>query len=317
MRPSGSWRWPYTPRAPKRPRLEMAILHQDLSSLAPSPWLQPLRGSASAKSEVEVGSLSATMATDEGGNRDARPPAAMQAASNPGRSVVHGPTRDAANVMVVRRDAEDAQRRSRSWGGETEPMPRLPTPDFRPAHTRAAASLTVLDASSSSTRAPTFPWSLLVCCALVSSTCRGLSMTDVLQGFPSRASRYSDMRPWRCIWGRSGHLYRFVVALGVGFDAILGVDFLYEHGIFVNLAQHCLVFEAHEGLIVPLVGHHPRLKHACALTHDVALYPGGGALVRFACERPGRRIGPPRAPEVYLIAARKDQKLGLVVCRNS
>ena len=105
----------------------------------------------------------------------------------------------------------------------------------------------------------------------------------------------------------------FAVVLGVGFDAILGVDFLYEHGISVNLEQHCLVFEAHEGLIVPLVGRHPRFKHACVLTHDVALYPGGRALVRFACERPGRRIGPPRAPEVYLIAARKDQKLGLVV----
>ena len=105
----------------------------------------------------------------------------------------------------------------------------------------------------------------------------------------------------------------FVVALGVGFDAILGVNFLYEHGSSVNLAQHCLVFEAHDGLIVPLVGHHPRIKHACALAHDVALYPGGSALVRFACDRPGRGIGPSRAPEVYLIAARKDRKLGLMV----
>ena len=79
----------------------------------------------------------------------------------------------------------------------------------------------------------------------------------------------------------------FVVALGVGFDATLGVGFLDEHGISVNLAQHCFVFEAHDGLIVPLVGHHRRLKHACTLTHDVALYPGGRALVRGACERPG------------------------------
>ena len=70
----------------------------------------------------------------------------------------------------------------------------------------------------------------------------------------------------------------FAVALGVGFDAILEVDFLYEHGISVSLAQHCLVFEAHDGLIVPLVGHPPRFKHACALTHDVALYPGGGPI---------------------------------------
>ena len=90
----------------------------------------------------------------------------------------------------------------------------------------------------------------------------------------------------------------FVVALGVGFDAILGVDFLYEHGSSVNLAQHCLIFESHDGLIVPLAGHHPRFKHACAPTHDVALYHGGLALARFACGRPARRIGP-RAPPMY------------------
>ena len=46
----------------------------------------------------------------------------------------------------------------------------------------------------------------------------------------------------------------FVGALGVGFGAIPGVDFLYEHDISVNMAQHCLVLEAHDGLIVPLVG---------------------------------------------------------------
>ena len=35
--------------------------------------------------------------------------------------------------------------------------------------------------------------------------------------------------------------------------------------------------------------------------------------MRFACERPRRRIGPSCASEVYLLVARKDQKLGLVV----
>ena len=75
-------------------------------------------------------------------------------------------------------------------------------------------------------------------------------------------------------------LMLFLVALGVGLDAILVVDFLYEHGISVNLAQHCLVFEVHYGIIVPLVGHHPRVKHACALTPDVSLRPGARALVR-------------------------------------
>ena len=35
--------------------------------------------------------------------------------------------------------------------------------------------------------------------------------------------------------------------------------------------------------------------------------------MRFACDRSGRKIGPPRAQDVYLIAAPKDQTLGLVV----
>ena len=113
--------------------------------------------------------------------------------------------------------------------------------------------------------------------------------------------------------GPVGALTPFAIALRVGFDAIMGVDFLYEHGIYVNLALHCLVLEAHDGLVVPLVGHHPRFKHASALTHDVALYPEGRALLRFACDRPGRTMGHPRAPGVYLIAAQPDQKLGLVV----
>ena len=61
------------------------------------------------------------------------------------------------------------------------------------------------------------------------------------------------------------------------------------------------------------MGHHPRIKHPCALTHDVALYPGGSALVRFDCDRPGRGIGPSRTPEVYLIGARNGRQLGLMV----
>ena len=270
-------------------------------------------GSASTKGEADAGSLSATVAAEEGGSRDVRPPAAMQATSNPGRSVVLGSTRDAANVMAVRRDTEDTQQRSRPSGGDIEPTPRLPPPDFRPAHTRALASL---DRSR--------------CIAIIDTGADGSLVS------PSMLHPDVKYLPWSKRDGRItgvaqqgiailGHavlevqlgpvraLTPFVLALGVGFDAILGVDFLYEHGISVSLAQHCLAFEAHDGLIVPLVHRHPRFKHACALTHDVALYPGGRALVHFACERPGRRIGPPRAPEAYLIAARKSQKLGLVV----
>ena len=90
----------------------------------------------------------------------------------------------------------------------------------------------------------------------------------------------------------------FLVAFAVGFDAILSVDFLYEHGISVNLAQHCLVFEAHDGLVVPLVGHHPSFKHACAVTHDVSLRPGARALVRCTCECLRRATMPSGLPEV-------------------
>ena len=277
----------------------------------PHPVAPSHRGSASTKCETEVGSLPATtMATDEGGSRDARPPAAMQATSNLGKSVVLGPTRDAANVMVVKRDAEDTQQRSRSRGEEIEPTPRLPPPDFRPAHARAVASFdasrciviidTGADDSLVSARMLRFgvkhlPWSE-----------RDGRITGVAQqgiAVLRRAVLEVQLGPVRA-------LTPFVVALGVGFDAILGVGFLYEHGISVNLAQHCLVFEADDGLIVPLVGHQPRFKHVCLY---VALYPGELALVRFACECPGRRIGPQRALDVYLIAARKDQKLGLVV----
>ena len=271
-------------------------------------------GSASTKGETEVGSLSLTTATNEGGNRDARPPASKQMASSPGRSVVHVPTRDADNGMVVKRDAEDTQQQSKSWGEEVEPTPRLPPPDSRPSHTRAVVSLdgsrciVIIDTGADV--------SFLVSACMLRPGVKYLPWSErdgritgvARQGIAAlgRAGLEVHLGPARA-------LTSFVVALGVRFDAILGVDFLHEHGISVNLAQHCLVFEAHDGLIVPLVGHHPRFKHAGALTLNAALYPCGSALVRFACDRPGKRIGPPRAPEVYLIAARKDQKLGSVV----
>ena len=270
-------------------------------------------GSASTKDEAEAGSLPETMAAEEGGSRDVRPPAAVQAASNPGRSVALGLTRDVTNVMVVKRDAEDAQWRSRSGVGETEPMPRRPPPDFRPAHTRATASLdgsrciliidTSADVSLVSARmlhpgVKCLPW----------SERDGRITGGAQQGIAALGRAVLEVH-----LGLLRALTPFVVALDVGFDAILGFNILYEHGISVNLVQHCLVFEAYDGLIVPLVGHHPRLKHACALPHAVALYAGRRALARFACERPWRRIRPLRAPEVYLVAAREDQKLGLVV----
>ena len=108
----------------------------------------------------------------------------------------------------------------------------------------------------------------------------------------------------------------FLVALGVGCDAILGVVFLYEHGISVNSAQPCLVLKAHDCLIVPLLGHHPRFKHTCALTQDVSLRPGARALVRCTCECLRRTTMPPGVPDVYFITARKDHRLGLVILKQ-
>ena len=277
---------------PQQPRPE------PVAPLGPEPVAPIHLGSASTKGEADAGSVSATVAAEEGGSRDARPPAATQATGHPGRSVVLGSTRDAANVMAVRREVEDTQQRSRSGGGEIEQTPRLPPPDFHPARTRAVVSLdsfwcivivdTGADVSLVSARmlrpgAKYLPWSE-----------RDGRITGVAEhgtAILGRAILEVHLGPVRA-------LNPFLVALGVGFDAILRVDFLYEHGISVNLAQHCLVCETHEGLIVPLVGHHPRFKHACAVTHDVALYPGGRALVRFACGRPGRRIKP-RVPPSY------------------
>ena len=215
-------------------------------------------------------------------------------------------------MIVMGRGAADAQHFSGFSGGASKPTQRLPSQDFRPAHTRAVALFdgsgctviidTEADVPLFSARVlrpgtKCLPWSE-----------RDGRITGVAQqgiAILGRVVLEVQLGPVRA-------LTPFAVALGVGFDVILGVEFLYEHGISVNLAQHCLVFEVHDGLIVPLVGHHPRFTHVCALTHDVALYPRGRALVRCGCECPGRRVGPPRAPEVYLVSARRDQKLGLV-----
>ena len=43
------------------------------------------------------------------------------------------PTCDAANVTLVKRDAEDTLQRSKSCEEEVEPMPRMPLPNSRPA----------------------------------------------------------------------------------------------------------------------------------------------------------------------------------------
>ena len=268
---------------------------------------------ASAKSGAENDAVSMIAAADAGCIRDARAPAVRQVAADSRRRVVSGSACDAANVMVVRRDTADALQFPKSGGGTSRAMPRFPPQGFRTAHTRVVALLdgsrctviigTGADVSLISVRVLRLGVKSLPCSE------RDGRITGVAQqGIAILGHVVLEVR-----LGPVRTLTPFVVALGVGFDAILGVDFLYEHGISVNLAQHCLVFEAHDGLIVPLVDHHPRFKHACALTRDVALYPGGRALVRCACGPSGRKVGPPQAPEVCLVAARRDKKLGLVV----
>ena len=152
-------------------------------------------------------------------------------------------------------------------------MPRLPPQDYRPAHTQAASldgsrCIVIIDTGADG--------SFVSACALrpgvkyVPWSERDGRITGLAQQGVTILGRVV----LKIQLGPVQALTPFLVALGVGFDAILGADFLYVHGISVNWAQHCLVFEAHDGLIVPLVGHHPRFKHACALTHDVSLRPG-------------------------------------------
>ena len=161
-------------------------------------------GSASTKGETEIGSLSTAVVTDEGGSWDAQPHAAMQTMSNPGRSVVHGSTRDVVNVMFTKRDAEDTQQRSKSCGEEVESTPRLPPPAPRPAHTRAVVSL---DGSRCIVIiAAGVDVSLVSARMLRPGVKYLLNATDALQGLHSRESRSLGVRFWKCTWGRLGRL---------------------------------------------------------------------------------------------------------------
>lgn len=101
-------------------------------------------------------------------------------------------------------------------------------------------------------------------------------------------------------------LIPFIFALGVGLDAILGVDFLNEHEVCVTRWRRCFLFDAHEGMPASLVGHTPTFRHACAVTHDVALYPGGKAFVRIDCPRSGGEIGPVLLPITTYTQSWKD-----------
>ena len=253
-------------------------------------------------------------ADDPGSNRGARDPGMGVAVADLGGLAAPGAAGGVANVLIVRRDMGNTAQVRVPKKDARLAMPRRPHQKSRPAHTRAVALLgnsrcavivdTDTDVSLVSARA------LRPGVRYLPRSERGGRITGVAQQGGTILGRVFlrvQLGPVRA------HM-PLLVALGVGFDAILGVDFLYEHGISVNLAQHYHVFEAHNGLIVSFGGHHSRFNHACALTHDVSLCPGAAhALVQCTCECPRAMARSPGAPEMYLIAARRDYQLGLVI----
>ncbi|KAL8271275.1 hypothetical protein Esti_004790 [Eimeria stiedai] len=55
----------------------------------------------------------------------------------------------------------------------------------------------------------------------------------------------------------------FAVVVGVNFAALLGMDFLYTHDIYVSLAQHALLLEVLEHRIYRLLSPHPPFAYMC------------------------------------------------------
>ena len=260
-----------------------------------------------------TGDPSTLSAADPGDNLGTRVPGMGGAAADLGGSAAQGAAGGVANAMIVRRDVGNTAQVRMPKKDARPPMPRPPPQNCSPAHTRAVASLdgsrcvvivdTGADVSLVSARVlrpgvKYLPW----------SECDGRITGLAQQGVTILGPVVLKVQ-----LGPVRALTPFLVALGVGCDAILGVDFLSEHGISVNLTQHCLVFEEQDDLIVLLAGHHPRIKHACTLAHDVSLRPGARALVRCTCECLRGTTMPPGVPEVYLIAARKVHRLGLVI----
>ncbi|KAL8447032.1 hypothetical protein Emed_004662 [Eimeria media] len=160
---------------------------------------------------------------------------------------------------------------------------RLPPNPHRPAHTRALATIDG------------------VRCEVIIDTGADLSLISATLLRPSR-----KYRPWReadgrvtgvaetalSILGRISLEVRlgplkaqapFVVALGLSFPALLGVDFLYEHDITVSLAQHALLFESLNHQVHPLLGPHPRFVHACTVRKDVQIPPHSRVWIHAPC----------------------------------
>ena len=250
---------------------------------------------ASAKSGVESGAVSMMSAAEAGCIRGSRAPAVRQVAAYSGRWVVSGSACDAANVMVVRRDTADSLQFLGSGGGTSRAMPRLPPQGFRPAHTRAVALLddsrctviidTGADVSLVSARVlrpgvKYLPWS-----ERDGRTTGGAQQGLAVLGLVALEVRLGPVRA----------LTPFVVALGVGFDAILGVDLLYERGVSFNLAQHCLVSEAHDGLIVPWATLRGSSTHALSPTMWSSIR-GGAHWCDVPVNPRGERLGPHKHP---------------------
>ena len=227
-----------------------------------------------AKAQLGVGIPPQRIAANPGGSLGVQAPGAGPATADSGGPAMSGAVRSVAKVMTVRRDTRNVKPTQKLRKESNSSAPRLPAPGYRPAHTRAVA---LLDGSRCVVIVDTGVAVSLVSARVLRPDARYLlwserdgRITGVAQqgvAILSRLVLEVQLGPVRA-------LTSFVVALGVGFDAILGVDLLYQHGVSVNLAQHCLVFEEHDSLVVPLVGHYRRFKHAWALTHVVPLCPG-------------------------------------------
>lgn len=70
--------------------------------------------------------------------------------------------------------------------------------------------------------------------------------------------------------GPTHTLWSFYVVRGVGFDAIMGIDFLYAYHGAVNLSRSHLVLRAHPNPIIPLYGPHRKLsQHGVLWAHCI------------------------------------------------
>ena len=165
--------------------------------------------------------LSTLFTVDQGSSRGVRAPGMGVVAAGPGGTAVQRAASGAVNVMVVRRDAENLAQTRVPREDAHPPTPRLPPQNCRPAHTRAMALLdgsrcvVIVDAGADvslvSARAPRpgvkyLQWS---------------ERDGRITGVPQQGVTILGRVVLNMQLGPVRALAPFLVALGVGFDAIL------------------------------------------------------------------------------------------------